>query len=61
MNLNAIESGKSASQIREETLIQMLFSFFLCEIELSALTPVENPKICFYAEYIDLERNLESL
>lgn len=53
MNLDAIKSGKSVSQIRREMPIQMVSSF-LCETELSVLASVETPKICSYAEYTDL-------
>lgn len=60
MNLDAVESGKSASQIRGEMLIEMVSSSSR-EIELSVLASVENPKIRSYAEYIDLGRNSDSL
>lgn len=60
MNLDAIESGKSASEIRGEMLIQMVSSSSR-EVELSMVASVENPKIRSYDEYIDLGRNLHSL
>lgn len=57
MNLDAIESGKSASQIRGEMLTQMVSSSSR-EIELSVLASVENAQIRSYDECIDLGRNL---